>query len=106
MKTVLWALVVVGMVGILAYTNPDLERYQVFCSQEIQQEVGKGGDPLTGAIGSLLGGFAGTVMASQTIRHDFVVFSSYETSLGQEHIRAIGVLNNFIILEKPQRSSP
>jgi hypothetical protein len=106
MKTVLWVLVVVCLAGLLAYTNPDMERYQAYCSQEIQQEVGTGGDPLTGALSSLLGGFAGTVMASQTVRHDYVVFSSYDTALGAEHIRAIGVLNNFIILEKPQRKSP
>ncbi|NJD08759.1 MAG: DUF4359 domain-containing protein [Methylococcaceae bacterium] len=107
MKTVLWVLVVVCLVGLLAYTNPDMDRYQAYCSQEIQQEVGKkGSDPLTGALGSLLGGFAGTVMASQTARHDYVIFSSYDTTLGTEHFRAIGVLNNFIVLEKPQRQSP
>ena len=57
---------------------------------------------MAGALGSLLGGFAANLMTKETVRKDYVFFSTYDTAFGNEHIRAIGVLNNFYITESPE----
>ena len=57
---------------------------------------------MLGALGSLLGGFAANLMTTQTVRKDYVFFSTYDAGFGNEHLRAIGVLNNFYITESPE----
>lgn len=59
-------------------------------------------DPMAGALGSLLGGFAANLMTKQTVRKDYVFFSTYDTAFGNEQLRAVGVLNNFYITENPE----
>jgi hypothetical protein len=86
----------------LAYTNPNLNNYDQFISQRITEETRKEKDPMTGMQGSLFGGFAADLMIKQTVRNDYVFFSTYDTAFGNEHIRAIGILNNFYITEDPK----
>jgi Domain of unknown function (DUF4359) len=95
-------LILVALFGLLAYTNPKLDNYDQFISQRITEETRKEKDPLAGALGSLLGGFAANLITNQTVRKDYVFFSTYDTAFGNEHIRAIGVLNNLYITEKPE----
>ena len=102
MKLFSFTLILIGLLGLLAYTNPKLDNYDQFISQRITEETRKEKDPLAGALGSLLGGFAANVMTKQTIRKDYIFFSTYDASFGNEHIRAIGVLNNFYITESPE----
>jgi len=102
MKAAIWSLVLVSLLVLLAVTNPDLPRFEAYCKQTFRQEVGKGDDPLAGALGSLLGGLAGSWMASRTVRHDYVIFSLYETELGPERLRVVGVLNQFIVVDRPR----
>jgi hypothetical protein len=93
------SLVLIAFFGLLIYTNPKLESYDNFLNQQILAETQQQKDPLVGMMGSLLGGFAANLMARQTIRKDYVFFSTYDTPLGNKHIRAIGVLNNFYLTE-------
>ena len=101
MKLFSITLILIAVFGLLAYTNPDLNNYDQFISQQITQETRKEKDPMAGALGSLLGGFAANLMTKQTVRKDYVFFSTYDTAFGKEHLRAIGVLNNFYITENP-----
>ena len=105
MKQISIILVLISALGLLAYTNPSQEKYENFMNQEIIKESRKENDPLAGALGSLLGGFAASLMTKQTIRHDYVFFSTYDMTFGQEHFQAVGLLNNFYITETP-RSKP
>jgi len=102
MKLFSIVLILIALLGLLAYTNPGLNNYDQFISQRITEETRKEKDPMAGALGSLLGGFAANLMTKQTVRKDYVFFSTYDTAFGNEHIRAIGVLNNFYITESPE----
>ncbi len=48
-----------------------------------------------------MGGIAGRVLSSQTVRTDYVLFSTYEVKFGKERLKALGIFGNFILLEKP-----
>jgi Domain of unknown function (DUF4359) len=101
MKLFSITLILIAVFGILAYTNPNLNNYDQFISQQITEETRKGKDPVAEVLGSLLGGFAANLMTKQTVRKDYIFFSTYDTAFGNEHLRAIGVLNNFYITENP-----
>jgi hypothetical protein len=102
MKLFSTVLILVALFGLLAYTNPKLDNYDQFISQRITEETRKEKDPMAGALGSLLGGFAANLMTKQTVRKDYVFFSTYDTAFGDKHIRSVGVLNNFYITENPK----
>ncbi|MGH2569211.1 MAG: DUF4359 domain-containing protein, partial [Bacteroidota bacterium] len=89
----------------LAYTNPTLDSYQEFVRQSILRETKQQENPLEQVLGSLLGGVASGMIAKQTLRTDYVLLSTYDTQFNQEHLRAIGVLKNFFILETPEALS-
>ena len=99
MKLFSIVLILVAFFGLLTYTNPKLESYDQFISQRITEETRKEKDPVAGVLGSLLGGFAANLMTTQTVRKDYVFFSTYDTTFGNEHMRTIGILNNFYITE-------
>lgn len=101
MKLFSVTLILIGLLGLLAYTNPKLDSYDQFINQRIIEKTRKAKDPLEGAIGSLLGGFAAKLITQQTVRKDYVFFSTYDTAIGNEHLRAVGVLNNFYITDDP-----
>jgi len=73
--------------------------------QSILRDTKQQENPLEQVLGSLLGGVASGMIANQTLRTDYVFLSTYETQFNQEHLRAIGVLKNFYILETPKALS-
>lgn len=99
MKQFLITLILIALLGLLAYTNPNLDNYDQFISQRITEESRKEKDPVAGALNSLFGGFAANLMTKQTVRKDYVFLSSYDTTIGDKHMRAVGVLNNFYVTE-------
>jgi hypothetical protein len=99
MKLFSITLILIALFGLLAYTNPGLNSYDQFISQRVTEETRKEKDLVVGALGSLLGGFAANLMTTQTVRKDYVFFSTYDTAFGNEHMRTIGALNNFYITE-------
>ncbi len=101
MKSLSFTIVTVSFLGLLAYTNPTLESYESFFRQEIRKSADESG-LLAGVLGRLLGGIASESIISLTIRKDYVFLSTYETKIGNEQLRVLGVLRNFIILETPQ----
>jgi len=90
-------IVAVTLLALLVYTNPTMDDFGEYMRKEIVQDLPKE-DSLGKVIGSLLGGFASHVITNATIRRDFVIFSLYETDLGNKDATVIGVLNNFIVL--------
>jgi hypothetical protein len=102
MKLFSITLILIALLGLLAYTNPKLDNYDQFIGQRIAEESRNAKDPMAGALGSLLGGLAANLMTKQTVRKDYVFFSAYDTAFGNEHFRAIGVLNSFYITESPE----
>jgi hypothetical protein len=101
MKQISIILLVIALLGLMVYTNPTLDGYDQFISQRITQAANKDKDPVAGVLGSLFGGLAANLMTKQTQRNDYVFFSTYDTALGNDHVRAIGMLNNFYLTEEP-----
>lgn len=99
MKLPVSTLILIAVLGFLAYTNPKMDGYDQFINQRILEKTRQANNPLEGMIGSVLGGFAAKLMAQQTQRKDYIVFSTYDTAIGDKHIRAIGVLNHFYLTE-------
>jgi hypothetical protein len=99
MKSLTSALALIVVLGLLTYTNPKMDEYDQFINQRIIERTRKAQDPLEGMIGSVLGGFAAKLLARQTLRKDYLFFSTYDTALGEKHIRSIGILNHFFLTE-------
>jgi hypothetical protein len=76
--------------------------YNNFIRQNIIKEGQKQkNDPVGRLLAPLFSGMAGNLVASQTVRTDYVFFSIYSFQVGKERIKALGILKNFIFLEKP-----
>lgn len=102
MKSIAFLMLLIAALGLLAYTNPTLDIYQQYLQQSILKQAKRKANPVERALGTVLGGVASGVIASQTVRTDYVFWSTYETRLtDRERLRAIGVLNNFYVLENP-----
>jgi hypothetical protein len=99
MKTMLLTVVLVSVLGLLVATNPTPDEYQDFLRQQMVQDSKS---DVERSVLSFFGGFASRVVAGQAHRSNYVVLSLYDTNLGQEHLRVLGILNNFIILERPE----
>jgi hypothetical protein len=99
MKPLVSALILIAVLGLLAYTNPKIDEYDQFINQRILEKTRKAENPLEGMIGSVLGSFAAKLLAGQTQRKDYIFFSTYETELGEKHIRSVGILNHFFLTE-------
>ncbi|MGQ0591270.1 MAG: DUF4359 domain-containing protein [Gammaproteobacteria bacterium] len=86
----------------MAYTNPTLDSYQQYLRQSILKGSKQQENPVEQALGAVLSGVASGVIASQTVRTDYVFWSTYETPLtDSERLRAVGVLKNFFMIENP-----
>lgn len=105
MKFFLLFLLSSGLIGLLVYTNPTLTSYEEFVEQQFKEETLKQRDPLINVFGSLFGGLASSLIIQRTVRHDYVLFSTYDTTFDKEHLKAVGMLNNFFIQEKPDFKS-
>ena len=99
MKSITATIVIIALLGLLAYKNPTLESYEHFMRQKITEESKT---DVEKALGYFFGDFASRFVASQTIRKDYIFLSIYDTDLSGEHLRTLGILNNFIILQTPQ----
>jgi hypothetical protein len=101
MKFIPHTVVPLVIIGILIYTNPTIKNYEEFVAQEFKEEMLKQEDPLVNVFGSLFGGFATDIILQRTIRHDYVLFSTYDTVFDKAHFKAVGFLKNFMVTENP-----
>jgi hypothetical protein len=102
MKSIVITIVLVALVGLMVYTNPSKDDLGNYVRQYVMKESQKKmKDPPGQFLSTILGGIAGGVMSSQTVRTDFILFSTYEVRFGKERFKALGIFRNFILLEKP-----
>lgn len=87
-------IIVLSIVGLLAFTNPKLDSYEQHIHQIITQEADKR-DDVTRTLGTLFGGVASSFIAGSTVRNNYVLFSTYDSNLGTRHVKFVGVLGNF-----------
>ena len=99
MKLLASTLILIALLGLLVYTNPTMDSYDHFLNQRILEKTRQAKDPLAGMIGSVLGGFASKLLTRQTLRKDYIVFSTYDTAIDNSHLRSIGMLNHFYLTE-------
>lgn len=107
MKLLSVVVVVVALLGLMAFKNPTLDDYNNYVRQVVVKEFQKtaeeeGGGPFGQVLAPLLGNLAGGLMASQTVRSDYIFFSLYEARLGEEQLKLLGILSQFLVLEKPE----
>jgi hypothetical protein len=102
MRSLAVVIALVALVGLMAYTNPSMDDFSNYVRQYVWKESQKEmNDPLGQFLTSILGGVAGSLLSSQTVRTDFILFSTYEVQFGKERFKALGIFRNFVLLEKP-----
>jgi len=102
MKSLAIIIVLVALAGLMVYTNPSMDDLSNYVRQYVMKESQKKmKEPSGQLLGAILGGIAGSVMSSQTVRTDYILFSTYEVQFGKERFKALGIFRNFILLEKP-----
>ncbi|MGZ9712006.1 DUF4359 domain-containing protein [Glaciimonas sp. GNP009] len=93
-------IVVLAIVGLLAFTNPKLDSYEQHIHQTITQEANTK-DEVARTLGTLFGGLASSLIASSTVRNNYILFSTYDSNLGNQHLKFLGILGNFFQISKP-----
>lgn len=107
MKTLSFTLLLIAVFGLLAFTNPKIDDYQDFVQQSVVKEIRQQpDDSMNRLFGSLLGRFSGSFIAAQTIRHDYVFFSLYDSELADHRLKVLGIFRNFFVLEGRPDSAP
>jgi hypothetical protein len=102
MKSLVIIIALVALVGLMVYTNPSMDDLSSYVRQYVMKESQKRmKDSQDQLLGTILGGIAGGVLSSQTVRTDYILFSTYEAQFGKERFKALGIFRNFILLEKP-----
>jgi hypothetical protein len=102
MKSLPIVIASIALVGLMAYTNPSMDDFGNYVRQYVIKESQKEmKDPLGRFLTSILGGIAGGVVSTQTVRTDYILFSTYEVQWGKERFKALGICRNFVLLEKP-----
>ena len=102
MKSLAIIIALVALVGLMVYTNPSKDDLSNYVRQYVMKESQKRmKDPQDQFLSTILGGILGGVMSSQTVRTDYILFSTYEVQFGKERFKAFGIFRNFILLEKP-----
>jgi hypothetical protein len=103
MRTLSVVIVLVAVLGLMVSTNPTMSDFDTYIRQSVIKESEKQTQDSMGRfLGSIVGGVAGSVISSQTVRSDYVFFSLYEARLGPEKLKALGICKNFILLESPK----
>ncbi|MGA2228600.1 MAG: DUF4359 domain-containing protein [Syntrophobacteraceae bacterium] len=102
MKSSAIIIVLLALATLMVYTNPSSDDLGNYVRQYVMKESQKKMQEPSGQfLSSILGGIAGSVISSQTLRTDYILFSTYEVQFGKERFKALGIFKNFILLEKP-----
>jgi hypothetical protein len=75
--------------------------YMAFIHRTILKEAERESSKLDRTLGLILGDIASSFVVAQSSRTDYIFSSTYDTVLDQKHLKAIGILKSFIILEIP-----
>jgi hypothetical protein len=97
-------LVISSFVAILVYTNPTSEQYRAFVQQHLIQSAKT---PEERFVASLFTPLLGWGIDAFTMRTNYALFSVYTTKLDTVGgLKAVGILGNFIVVEKPESPLP
>jgi len=96
-------IVLAVLLGVMIYTNPTIDDFRAYIRQTVIKESEKDTNDvgMTRFLGTIIGPVTATVVTSQTVRTDYVIFSLYEARFGTEKLRVLGICRNFIVLESP-----
>jgi hypothetical protein len=94
----------VVFLGVMSVTNPSRDKYSSYYVRTLNRECNKT-NIILGAICTWINGTAGNsierLVDSQTERYNLLLFSVYKTQLlGQYETTTIGVLDNFMMVDK------
>jgi hypothetical protein len=90
------------VLALMGFTNPNLDDYREFLRQSIIEASQKdSAGAMARVTGPLLGGLASSFVASQTVRTNWLLFSTYKTQFMDDKLTAIGAFKNFMIIERP-----
>lgn len=100
MKSLTVTIVIVAVLGLLVYTNPNMSMYAQFLRNTMLQQTRHEGEAATNTFAALLSGLTSGLLANATTRKDYVFCSVYVTEFGDTHIEALGAVNNFFVLKQ------
>ena len=104
MKSTAIVIALVALAGLMVFTNPTKDDLSDFIRQHIMKESQKKIKVPEGQLlSTFLGGLAGDVISSQTIRTDYVLFSTYEVQFGKERFKALGIFRNFVQIRRSNK---
>jgi hypothetical protein len=99
MKPLPLTIVVVAALGLLVYTNPKMADFELYVHARIVEKSEKK-DDVSKAVGKLLGGFASSLIVNTATRSDYVFFSIFNATLEGDEVKVLGMLNNFIVVQR------
>jgi hypothetical protein len=94
------SVVALGIVAVLAFSNPDGASYEQYLQNEILRDAGRQKDAARKLVEVALSRVLSSALAGVTTRTDYVLWSRYVTDLGIERIEVIGVLGNFFLVSR------
>lgn len=97
MKAIITTIILIGLVLLLAVTNPSPEQHSNYLRQEMSEQA-KEESEMTQALVVLFGGVAEEVLANATTRKNYLLFSVYSTGMASDELVVLGVLGNFFVL--------
>ncbi len=75
-----------------------MDQYEQYVRQELLKEASAKGQ-VGQTLGTMFSGIASHFVADATLRHDYFIASIFEAEFGDNHLRALGILNHFIKLD-------
>lgn len=87
-------IIVVGVVGLLAATNPSLSSYVAWFDQSVTTHS----SALVSTLASIFAGPLRSLIANNTIQQNWIVLSIYHTTLMGQQVTVLGILEHFIPL--------
>lgn len=97
MKAIITTIILIGLVLLLAVTNPSPEQHSNYLRQEMSEQAKHEGE-MTQAIVLLFGGMAEEVLANATTRENYLLFSVYSTGMADNDLMVLGIIGNFFVL--------
>ena len=105
MKLLSFTIATVALLGLFVFTNPKMADYERFVRNFVTDNT-ENAEPLDRALGLLFGGLAGSLASTVTSRHDYVLFSIYNSTLPNNHLKVLGALSNFFVMEQSTLTGP